>query len=557
MSKKYTLGIDYGSGSCRALLVDVTSGTEIDSVECPYPHGIMEETLIGTDVQLPPDWAIQHPEDYLHCLTVVTKNIMEKTGIHVNDIIGVGVDFTACTILPIDKKGNPLTRQEAFKEEPHAYVKKWKHHAAQKQADRLNAIASERGEAFLDYYGGKVSSEWLVPKVMQILDEAPEVYEATDRFIEAGDWIVLKLTGEEKRSSCQAGYKGLWNKQMGYPSDEFFNALDERLDGFVDDKLSRDIYSLGDCAGYINEEGAALTGLKEGTAVAVANIDAHVAVPAAGINKEGQMLLIMGTSTCHMVVSKEEKIIHGIGGIVEDGILPGMFGYEAGQACVGDHFKWFVKNCVPSIYMEEANAMEIDIHQFLTEKASKLKVGESGLLALDWWNGNRSILDDSDLTGLVLGCTLTTKPEEIYRALIEATAFGTKVIIDQFEKNGILINELYASGGIAGKNALMMQIYADVTGKEIRICDSDQPVALGAGIFGAVAAGKEKGGYESLEEAVNKMARLKDTVYHPIPENQEIYGDLYVEYRVLHDYFGQGENNIMKKLKKIKLGQRS
>ncbi|WP_105614274.1 ribulokinase [Vallitalea okinawensis] len=557
MSKKYTLGIDYGSGSCRALLVDVISGAEIDSVECPYPHGIMEETLLETGVQLPPDWAIQHPEDYLHCLKVVTKGVMEKTGVHAEDIIGVGVDFTACTILPIDKEGNPLTRQEEFREEPHVYVKKWKHHAAQKQADRLNAIASERGEAFLDYYGGKVSSEWLAPKVMQILDESPEVYEATDRFIEAGDWIVLKLTGEEKRSSCQAGYKGLWNKKMGYPSNEFFKALDERLDGFVDDKLSRDIYSLGDCAGYINEEGAALTGLKKGTAVAVANIDAHVAVPAAGINKEGQMLLIMGTSTCHMVVSKEEKIIPGIGGIVEDGILPGMFGYEAGQACVGDHFNWFVKNCVPSKYMDEAKEKNMDIHQLLTDKASKLKVGESGLLALDWWNGNRSILDDSDLTGLILGCTLTTKPEEIYRALIEATAYGTKVIIDQFENNGILINELYASGGIAGKNALMMQTYADVTGKEIRICDSEQPVALGSCIFGAVAAGKEKGGYGSLEEAVDKMARLKDTVYRPIPANQEIYNDLYAEYRILHDYFGQGENNIMKKLKRIKLGQRS
>ncbi|WP_113672268.1 ribulokinase [Vallitalea guaymasensis] len=553
MEKKYCLGIDYGTQSCRALLVEVDTGNEIGDYEQTYPHAIMEEVLPDNITKLPPDWALQHPEDYLYCLSTVTKGVLEKYNVNPEDVIGVGVDFTACTIIPVDKNMEPLCFNEKYKSNPHAYVKLWKHHAAQKYADKINEVAKKRGETFPKLYGGKISSEWLIPKVMQIIDEAPEIYEATDQFIEAGDWVVYKLTGEVKRSSCFAGYKGLWHKRNGYPTKEFLGAIDEKYRNMVEDKISTDIYPLGDKAGEINQVGMNLTGLKQGTAVAVAIIDAHAAVPAAGICEESKMLMIMGTSTCHMLLNKDEIIVPGIAGLVEDGILPDFIGYEAGQACVGDHFGWFVKNCISEKYINECKEKDINIHTLLTEKASKLRVGESGLIALDWWNGNRSVLVDADLTGLIMGCTLTTKPEEIYRALIEATAFGTKMIIDTFEEYGVEIKELYAAGGIAQKNSLMMQIYSDVTNMDIHICDSNQAVALGSAMFGAVAAGRDKGGYDTIIEAVDKMSKVKEEYYKPIRENNEIYEKLFNEYKLLHDYFGRGGNDVMKRLKDIKL----
>lgn len=551
--KKYSMGIDYGTQSCRALLVDVETGVQVGSCEAAYPHGVMEEVLPDNMTKLDIDWALQHPKDYLEVLSKVTKSVVKETGVSIEDIIGVGVDFTACTILPIDKEGNPLCFQEKYISNPHAYVKLWKHHAAQKYADKLNTIAEERNEEFLKLYGGKISSEWLLPKIMQIVEEAPEIYEEADRFIEAGDWIVLKLTGEEKRSSCMAGYKGLWHKQLGYPSKDFIKCLDERLENLVEDKLSDDIYPIGAKAGEINADASNLTGLKEKTPVAVAVIDAHTALPAAGIVDEGKLLMIIGTSTCHITVSKDENYVPGISGLVEDGVLPDFIGYEAGQACVGDHFEWFVKNCVPQSYFKEAEKQGEDIHTYLTKKAEQLKVGESGLIALDWWNGNRSVLVDADVTGLIIGYNLLTKPEEIYRALIEATAFGTKMIIETFKENGVKIDELYAAGGISKKNAMMMQIYSDVMNMDIHICDSDQAVALGSAMFGAVVAGEEQGGYKSIFEATEKMSKVQKDYYKPNKENNKTYEQLYKEYKILHDYFGRGENNVMKRLKSIKL----
>ncbi len=300
---------------------------------------------------------------------------------------------------------------------------------------------------------------------------------------------------------------------------------------------------------------AELTGLKKGTAVAVANVDAHVTVPVVGITKPGKMLMIMGTSTCHMVCGSKEKIVPGTCGMVHDGILPGYIGFEAGQSCVGDHFEWFVNNCVPEDYTKKAKELGLNIHDYLTELASKLNVGQSGLIALDWWNGNRSVLVDADLTGLVLGCTLHTKPEEIYRALIEATAFGTRMIIDNFTKYGVEVDEIYAAGGIAQKNELLMQIYSDVTNRKIKIGASSQAAAVGSAMFGAVAAGKDRGGYDTIFEAADKMGKVLDKVYMPNKENVKIYDELYKEYEILHDYFGRGENNAMKRLKEIKIKQ--
>jgi len=377
-------------------------------------------------------------------------------------------------------------------------------------------------------------------------------YEATDRFIEAADWVILQLTGEEKRNSCTAGYKGMWNKQKGYPSKEFFKALDPRLENLVEDKLNSKIYPIGDKAGELTKQASKFIGLNARTAVAVANIDAHVAVPAVGITEPGKMLMIMGTSTCHMLLWTEEKVVPGMCGVVEDGIIPGYMGYEAGQSCVGDHFAWFVENCLPAAYQKEAEEKNVNIYSLLTAKASELVPGESGLVALDWWNGNRSVLVDADLTGLILGATLRTKPEEIYRALVEATAYGTRMIIEAFQNSGIAITELYAAGGIAEKDELMMQIYSDVTKMDIRISASSQTPALGSAMFGAVAAGKARGGYDSIVEAAKLMAKVKEKIYKPIPKNTVVYEKLFDEYKRLHDYFGRGENDVMKRLKEIK-----
>lgn len=550
--KKYSLGIDYGTQSGRAVLVEVDTGNIVANSVQNYTHGVMDEYLPDGKTKLEPDWALQHPADYLEVLQVTIPAVLKESGIDPKDVIGMAIDFTACTMLPVDENYKPLCFSEELKSNPHSYVKLWKHHAAQPEANKLNETAERMGESFLKRYGGKISSEWLIPKIMQILDDASDIYASAYKFMEATDWVTYMLTGNERRNSCTAGYKAIWSKREGYPSNEFFKALDSRLENLVDEKLSRDIYALGGKAGELTEEMAKLTGLCPGTAVGIANVDAHVAVPAVGIVEPGKMLMIMGTSTCHMVLGNEEKIVPGMCGVVEDGIIPGFKGYEAGQSCVGDHFEWFVENCVPAAYIEEAREKGINIHKLLREKAKALKVGESGLIALDWWNGNRSVLVDADLTGVLVGCTLLTKPEEIYRALIEATAYGTNMIIETFESNGVPIKELYACGGIAEKDELMMQIYADVTNKEIRISASHQTVALGSAMFGAVAAGKDKDGYDSIFDAAKKMSKVKEEYFKPNPENVEVYKKLFAEYKILHDYFGRGANDIMKRIKKIK-----
>jgi L-ribulokinase len=364
--------------------------------------------------------------------------------------------------------------------------------------------------------------------------------------------VVWQLTGEEKRNECTAGYKAIWSKRDGFPPNEFFKALDPRMERIVDEKMSRTLYPLGARAGGLTETAAGWTGLKPGTAVAMANVDAHVAVPAATVLEPGRMVIIMGTSNCHMVLGTEEREVPGICGYVQDGIVPGLPGYEAGQSCVGDSFAWYVEQCAPAAYEREAEARGLNIHQLLEDKAAQLKPGASGLLALDWWNGNRTILVDADLTGVLLGLTLATKPEEIYRALIESTAYGTRVIIDNFEANGIPITEIVATGGLPERNKLLMQIYADITGRPLRLTGTGQGGAFGSAMHGAVAAGQAAGGYDSIFDAARQMARLREETFRPIPENQAIYEQLYREYVVLHDYFGRGANDVMKRVKHLK-----
>jgi len=546
---KYSLGLDYGTLSCRAVLADVKTGEELASVVFDYPHAVMDEAL-PNGTKLGTDWALQDPQDYIDAYSYTISKVIEESGVDAADIVGVGIDFTTCTILPVKADGTPLCFLPEFKDRPHAYVKLWKHHAAHKEANKITEIAEARGEKMLSRYGGKVSQQWAIPKIWQILNEDPEIYDAMDFFVEAGDWVVWQLTGIQTRNSCMAGYKAFWHKSEGYPSKDFFKALDPRLENVIEDKFNAPVLPIGSKAGEVTEKAAAMTGLRAGTSVCVSIADAHVMLPTLKIDAPGKMMMIIGTSNCHFLLEKTESMVPGICGVVEDGACPGYFCYEAGQACCGDHFAWFVKNCMPESYAIAAREAGMGTHEYLTMLADKLAPGESGIIALDWWNGNRSILVDSEVSGLFLGMTLQTKPEELYRALIEATAFGTRTIVDNFKKHGIAVNEIYASGGIARKNKMMMQIYADVLNMPIRIGGSTQGGALGSAIFGAVAAGSANGGYDDYYEASNAMGNLSDDVYTPIAENVAPYETLYQEYTTLHDYFGRGMNDVMKRLRK-------
>ena len=547
---KYAIGVDFGTESGRSIIVDVSDGSELATAVYPYSNGVIDERLpLDRPVSLPPDWALQDPDDYLRVFKATIPAVLRESGVDAADVIGVGIDFTACTMMPVRADGTPLADVPEYRANPHAWVKLWKHHAAQPEADRINEVARDTGQPWLGRYGGKISSEWFFSKALQILDEAPDVYAAADRLIEASDWVVWRLTGTETRNACAAGYKAMWSKRDGFPDESYFAALDPRLGSVVDTKMRRDIRYMGERAGGLSQEAAAWTGLRLGTAVAVANVDAHVAVPAATVIEAGRMVMIMGTSTCHIVLAEEERTVPGMCGCVQDGVLPGFFGYEAGQSGVGDHFSWFVEHAVPEAYGQEARERGIDLHAMLQKKASGLRVGESGLLALDWWNGNRSVLVDAGLGGLLVGATLATVPEEIYRALIEATAYGTRVIIETFEAHGVPVWEIVACGGLAEKSPLIMQIYADVTGRPFKLSASEQTPALGSAMFGAVAAGAAAGGHATIQDASRAMARLKDVVFEPIPDNRAAYDVLYGEYLRLHDYFGRGGNDVMKVLK--------
>ena len=546
----YTIGIDYGTESGRALLVDARDGREVATAVHTYPHGVIDERLPSSGRPLPPDWALQDPNDYLEVLRVTIPAVLRQSGVAAEEIAGIAIDFTSCTMLPTTSDGTPLCFLDRWRDNPHAWVKLWKHHAAQGQANRINEVARQRGEYWLDRYGGKISSEWFFSKSLQILQEAPDLYAETGRLIEAADWVVWQLTGVETRNACTAGYKAMVQDGR-FPSNEYFAALDPRFADVVDTRMCREFATLGTRAGGLTEAMAEQTGLRPGIAVAVANVDAHVTAPAVRVTEPGHMVLIMGTSTCHILIDDRLQEVEGMCGVVRDGIIPGYFGYEAGQSGVGDIFAWFVEHAVPAEYYEAARAAGLDIHAYLESEAAKQKPGQSGLLALDWWNGNRSTLVDADLTGLLIGATLATRAPEIYRALIEATAYGTRMIVEAFEGRGIAIHDLIAAGGLAEKNALLVQIYADVTGKPIYLAGSSQAPALGSAMHAAVAAGI----YATIQDAATVMGKLKEEVVQPIPANQAVYDRLYAEYSTLYDYFGRGTNDVMKRLKELRREQ--
>ncbi len=549
---RFVLGIDYGTESGRVLAVRVRDGEQVASAVVPYPDGVIDDRL-PAGPPLPPDWALQNPRDYLLVIEKGVPRALKAAGLRLEDVIGLGTDFTASSPLPVTAKGEPLCTLPRFRTHPHAWVKLWKHHAAQRHANRINEIARERNEEFIWMYGGRYSSEWFFSKLLQIADEAPEVYEAAERFIEAADWIVWQLTGVEKRNECTAGYKAMWVKGRGFPSPEFFRALHPRLAGVIGTRVPETYYPLGARAGGLVARWARKTGLGAGTPVAIGNVDAHTAVPACTVTAPGAMVMIMGTSICHLVLGTERQMVEGMCGVVEDGVVPGLWGYEAGQSAVGDIFAWFFEQGVPESLHREARRRRVGAVDLLEKKAEGLRPGESGLLALDWWNGNRSILVDVDLSGLLVGATLATRAEEIYRALMEATAFGTRQIIAAFESKGVYVRSLYACGGLPQRNRLLMQIYADVTGREIRLAKRPEMCsALGAAMHAAVAAGRAAGGYDSIVEAAEHMAKVQNLTYRPDAERHKIYNQLFEEYRTLHDYFGRGGNDVMKRLKALK-----
>ncbi|UKA56800.1 ribulokinase [Arthrobacter sp. FW306-2-2C-D06B] len=549
----YVIGVDYGTLSGRAVVVRVRDGKVMGSGVFDYPHAVITEALPadladvpdGTATRLPGEWALQVPQDYRDVLRHAVPAAVRDAGIDPAAVVGIATDFTACTMVPVTAEGTPLNELDGFADRPHAYVKLWRHHAAQGQADRINALAAARGEAWLPRYGGLISSEWEFAKGLQLLEEDPEAYAQMDHWVEAADWIVWQLCGNYVRNACTAGYKGIY-QDGAYPSGEFLGALNPGFRDFVGSKLAHTIGRLGDAGGYLTAEAAAWTGLPEGIAVAVGNVDAHVTAPAARAVEPGQLVAIMGTSTCHVMNAEVLREVPGMCGVVDGGIVDGLWGYEAGQSGVGDIFGWFTRYGVPPEYHEAAEEQGMGIHEYLTELASTHKIGEHGLIALDWHSGNRSVLVDHELSGVIVGQTLATKPEDIYRALLEATAFGTRTIVDAFRDSGVPVKEFIVAGGLL-KNTLLMQIYADITGLQLSTIGSAQGPALGSAIHAAVAAGE----YPDIRAAAAAMGSEPGAVYTPIPENVAAYEELFHEYRTLHDYFGRGANEVMHRLKKI------
>ena len=542
---EYVVGIDVGTLSGRAVVVRVSDGAVLGTGVHDYRHAVMDRQL-PDGTELPPDWALQAPGDYRDVLRHAVPAAVAAAGIDPADVIGIATDFTACTMVPTLADGTPLCETAEFASEPHAYVKLWRHHAAQRQADRINALAAERREPWLGRYGGLISSEWEFAKGLQILEEAPEVYAAMAHFVELADWIVWQLCGEYVRNACSAGYKGIY-QDGEYPSRDFLAALDPGFAGFVEDKLEHPIGQLGEPAGRLTAEAAAWTGLLEGTVVAVGNVDAHVSAPAAQAVEPGQLVAIMGTSTCHVLSSAVLRDVPGMCGVVDGGIVPGLWGYEAGQSGVGDIFGWFVETGVPPEYHAAAAQAGVSVHEHLTELAASQPIGAHGLVALDWHSGNRSTLVDHELSGLVVGQTLATLPEDTYRALLESTAFGARVIVEAFRGAGVPVTEFIVAGGLL-RNAFLMQIYADVLNLPLSAVRSGQGPALGSAIHAAVAAGA----YPDIRKAAQAMGGRTVGAFVPVPENVAAYDELYAEYVALHDHFGRGGNDVMRRLKTIR-----
>lgn len=534
-SGRYALGLDYGTQSVRALVVDVQTGEELGTGVYEYPSG-EDGVLVDPDR---PHLARQHPGDYLDGLVESTRWALEEAQAYdafsPEQVLGIGVDTTGSTPLPVDEEGTPLALTDAFENELSAQAWLWKDHTSHAEAEEITATAQELRPEYLGKCGGTYSSEWYWSKVLHCLRTAPDTYEAAHTWVEIADWIPAVLTGTDhpdalKRSVCAAGHKAMYNESWGgYPDEEFLAELDERLID-VRRTLPDEVYDASTPAGTLTGEWAERLGLPEGIPVAVGAFDAHLGAVGSGI-ETGTLVKIIGTSTCDLMITPVERDlpdIPGLCGIVPGSVLPEHYGLEAGQSAVGDIFDWFVSVVKP-------DGMG---HEELTEQARELTPGESGLLGLDWHNGNRTVLVDQRLTGLLLGMTLHTTPAEIYRALVESTAFGARVIMERYEEYDVTVDRIVNCGGISDKNPMVMQIYADVLGRPLEISSSSQTPALGAAIAGTVVAGEDAGGHPDFDRAIDAMTDTKDVVFEPDPEHREVYDRLYALYRRVHDAFG-------------------
>lgn len=545
--ERYTIGLDFGTLSVRAELVSMSDGREEAACIFEYPHAVMEHTL-PDGTPLPDKFALQHPQDYIDGLTYTVRGVLEKSGVRPEQIVGIGMDVTSASILPVFKDKTPLCLTEAFSAEPHAYIKLWKHHAGEEEAAEIDRIGRALGEPWVQMYGGKVSAEWATPKVLETLHKAPAVYETADYFLEVMDWLVWILTDSLSTSTSAAGYKALHHHEYGFPSEAFFKALDPRMEHFIRDKYDLPVLRAGGRAGLLTAEMAQVLGLKAGTPVSVPAIDAHCSILGGGVDDPNEMMIVMGTSSCHLLLTEGTISVPGMQGVVKDGILPDYYGSEAGQSCVGDLFAWYMERMVPASYAQEAKEAGISVHELMCRKLKGYRAGASGLIALDWMGGVRSPLMDFDLSGLILGLNLKTRPEDIYLCLIEATAFGTRAIIDSYENAGVPINRIVLGGGIPRKNPFLVQVYADVLGRPMELAASDQACALGAAILGAAAAGKEASGYADVHEAIRALAGQKLQTVQPDPAQTKAYDQLYATYLELMDHFGRGGSDLMKRM---------
>jgi L-ribulokinase len=545
-SESFVVGVDFGTLSGRALVVRVRDGAEMGTAVHEYAHGVMDAVLASSGEPLPADWALQDPEDYRDVLRHAVPAAIAAAGVDPVRVVGIGTDFTACTVLPALSDGTPLCQLPELARRPHAYPKLWKHHASQPQADKINELAHARAESWIARYGGKISAEWEFAKALQFLEEDPDTYHRADRWIEAADWIIWQLTGRETRNACTAGYKGIFQDGR-YPSRDYLGALNPAFGDFAETKLGRSVAPLAGRAGSLTALAAEWTGLPVGIAVAVGNVDAHVTAPAADAIAPGQMVAIMGTSTCHVMNGSVLAEVPGMCGVVDGGIVAGLYGYEAGQSGVGDIFTWFADHGVPPAYHDEARRRGLTLHELLSAEAAGQPAGAHGLLALDWLSGNRSVLVDHHLSGALVGLTLATRPPDVYRALLEATAFGTRVIIEAFESSGLPVTELVIAGGLM-RNRLLMQIYADVTRRSLSMIGSDQGPALGAALHAAVAAGA----YPDVRAGAAAMGSKHAAVVVPDLANADTYDQLYADYVLLHDYFGRGASGVMHRLRALR-----
>ncbi|MDN6794438.1 MAG: ribulokinase [Propionibacterium sp.] len=543
---RYTIGLDFGTLSARAVVVRVGDGTVVAEAVHDFAHGVMDRTLdAGDGHTLPPDFALEVPADYIEAIERSVHDAMQASGVDPEAVIGLGVDATSSTVVVTDAQGTPLCERPEFANNPHAYIKLWKHHGGQSQAERIVELARQREESWLGRYGGTLSSEMLLPKILETFEEAPEVYAATEEVLDVLDWLTWKLTGRLTYAAGDSGYKRMY-QDGSYPSRDFLEALAPGFGGVFEEKMSHEVLPLGARVGGLDAEFARAFGLPEGIAVASGNIDAHVHAASVDAVRPGQLTGILGTSVCWVLPSARYHDVPGTFGVVDGGIADGSWGFECGQSAVGDCFAWFIENCVPASYIAEAEERGLTVFGLLAEKAAQQEIGEHGLVALDWWNGNRSILVDGNLTGLMVGQTLATTPEDQYRAIQEACCFGARVIIENFEEHGVPVDEIRVAGGLL-KDSFLMQMYADITRRPLSTATVVQAGAQGSAIFAAVAAGA----YPDLPSAAASMGGVVENAYVPREEASRQYDRLYEQYRHLYELFGR-EDPTMHALKEIR-----